>query len=109
MAKLIESFKESEEAINDSIELFELLDHKTDLNELQELETSSFKLEQEIDKLEFNRMFTNRMDPNSAYLNIQSGSGGTEAQDWAQMIMRMYARWAESKGFSCSVDRKSVV
>lgn len=103
MAKLIESFKESEEAINDSIELFELLDHKTDLSELQELENSSFQLEKEIDKLEFNRMFTNRMDPNSAYLNIQSGSGGTEAQDWAQMIMRMYARWAESKGFSCNV------
>jgi peptide chain release factor 2 len=70
LAKLIESFKESEEAINDSIELFELLDHKTDLSELQELEDSSFQLEKEIDKLEFNRMFTNRMDPNSAYLNI---------------------------------------
>ncbi len=48
-------------------------------------------------------MFSNEMDPNNAYLDIQSGSGGTEAQDWASMILRMYLRWGESKGFKTDV------
>jgi peptide chain release factor 2 len=56
-------------------------------------------LEAQLAKLEFRRMFSNEMDPNNAYLDIQSGSGGTEAQDWAEMILRMYLRWGEAKGF----------
>ena len=56
-------------------------------------------LEAELATLEFRRMFSNEMDPNNAYLDIQSGSGGTEAQDWAEMILRMYLRWGEAKGF----------
>ena len=54
-------------------------------------------------KLEFQRMFSGTMDPNSAYLEIQSGSGGTEAQDWADMLLRMYLRWSESKGFKAEI------
>jgi len=54
-------------------------------------------------KLEFQRMFSGAMDPNSAYLEIQSGSGGTEAQDWADMLLRMYLRWRESKGFKAEI------
>ncbi len=54
-------------------------------------------------KLEFQRMFSGAMDPNSAYLEIQSGSGGTEAQDWADMLLRMYLRWSESKGFKADI------
>ena len=54
-------------------------------------------------KLEFQRMFSGAMDPNSAYLEIQSGSGGTEAQDWADMLLRMYLRWGESKGFKAEI------
>tara|TARA_B100001964_G_scaffold196669_1_gene221317 strand:+ start:7111 stop:7881 length:771 start_codon:yes stop_codon:yes gene_type:complete len=53
--------------------------------------------------LEFRRMFSGEMDANSAYLDIQSGSGGTEAQDWANMLLRMYLRWGESKGFKTEV------
>ena len=56
-------------------------------------------LEDKLAILEFRRMFSNEMDPNNAYLDIQSGSGGTEAQDWAEMILRMYLRWGEAKGF----------
>lgn len=51
-------------------------------------------------KLEFRRMFSGEMDPNNAYLDIQAGSGGTEAQDWGEMLLRMYLRWGEAKGFS---------
>lgn len=53
-----------------------------------------------LEKLEFRRMFNGEMDPNNAYLDIQSGSGGTEAQDWAEMLLRMYLRWGEAKGFN---------
>ena len=52
-----------------------------------------------LEKLEFRRMFSGEMDPSNAYLDIQSGSGGTEAQDWAEMILRMFLRWGEAKGF----------
>jgi peptide chain release factor 2 len=57
------------------------------------------KLDQQLAKLEFRRMFSNEMDPNNAYLDIQAGSGGTEAQDWAEMLLRMYLRWGEAHGF----------
>lgn len=56
-----------------------------------------------VDRLEFQRMFTNKMDPNSAYVDIQSGSGGTEAQDWANMLLRMYLRWGDKKGFKTEI------
>ena len=52
-----------------------------------------------VERLEFQRMFSHEMDPNNAFLDIQSGSGGTEAQDWAEMVLRMYLRWGEAKGF----------
>jgi peptide chain release factor 2 len=56
-------------------------------------------LEEKVAKLEFRRMFSGEMDANNAFLDIQSGSGGTEAQDWAEIILRMYLRWGEDKGF----------
>ncbi|SUB59377.1 Peptide chain release factor 2 [Phocoenobacter uteri] len=56
-------------------------------------------LEQKLAKLEFRRMFSGENDPNDCYIDLQAGSGGTEAQDWTEMLLRMYLRWAESKGF----------
>jgi peptide chain release factor 2 len=66
---------------------------------VEELDQLSEKLE----LLEFRRMFSGEMDPNNAYLDIQSGSGGTEAQDWANMMLRMYLRWGEQKGFKTEI------
>lgn len=60
-------------------------------------------LEKELARLEFNRMFSGEMDNNPAFLDIQSGSGGTEAQDWAEMLLRMYLRWADKRGFKVEV------
>src|SRR5690606_16299740 len=57
------------------------------------------KARQQLETLEFRRMFSREMDENNAYLDIQAGSGGTEAQDWAEMLLRMYLRWGEEKGF----------
>ena len=56
-----------------------------------------------IEEFEFSRMFSKKMDPSSAYVEIQSGSGGTEAQDWAEMLLRMYTKWSENKGFSTEI------
>lgn len=63
--------------------------------------------EAQVAKLEFRRMFSGEMDQNSAFLDIQSGSGGTEAQDWAEMILRMYLRWGEAHGFKTELMEAS--
>lgn len=67
---------------------------------LEDLAQELAQLQQQVEVLEFRRMFSGEMDANNAYLDIQAGSGGTEAQDWAEMLLRMYLRWAESKGFT---------
>ena len=66
---------------------------------LADIATDLEDAEQRVAKLEFRRMFAGEMDANNAFLDIQAGSGGTEAQDWAEMLLRMYLRWAESRGF----------
>jgi peptide chain release factor 2 len=63
--------------------------------------------EAEVEKLEFRRMFSGKMDSSNAFLDIQAGSGGTEAQDWAEMILRMYLRWGEQKGFKTELIEAS--
>ena len=60
-------------------------------------------LVKQLELLEFRRMFAGEMDPNNAYLDVQAGSGGTEAQDWAEMLLRMYLRWGEDKGFKATI------
>ena len=64
-------------------------------------------LEAILEKLEFRRMFSGETDENNAYLDIQAGSGGTEAQDWAEMLLRMYLRWGEDKGFKTTLVEAS--
>ncbi|WKL77152.1 peptide chain release factor 2 [Francisella tularensis subsp. mediasiatica] len=83
-------------------ELLEL--GKEDESLMQEIAKDTQNVASEIEKLEFRRMFSGKMDANNAFLDIQSGSGGTEAQDWAEMLMRMYMRWADSHGFKVTVD-----
>ncbi|EAR10361.1 peptide chain release factor 2 [Reinekea sp. MED297] len=64
-------------------------------------------LQRQLEELEFRRMFSGEMDPSNAYLDIQAGSGGTEAQDWAEMLLRMYLRWGEEKGFKTELMEAS--
>ena len=66
---------------------------------VQEVDSELQLLEKQLEELEFHRMFSNEMDPNNAFVDIQSGSGGTEAQDWAEMLLRMYLRWGEQHEF----------
>ena len=70
---------------------------------VQEIEADLENLDKELEKLEFRRMFSGEMDANNAYLDIQAGSGGTEAQDWGNMLLRMYLRWAERRGFKAEI------
>ena len=68
-----------------------------------EIELEAKKLNHKIEQLEFTRMFSHEMDPCDTYLDIQSGAGGTEAQDWAEMLLRMYLKWAESHEFKVEI------
>ncbi len=80
--------------------MFELAREENDADLLNEAEAELQILFGKLQSLEFRRMFAGEMDQANAYLDIQAGSGGTEAQDWAEMLLRMYLRWGESKGFA---------
>jgi len=85
--------------VADSQELLDLVEAEEDASGFAELERDHAELDQRIGKLEFRRMFPGEMDSHGAYLDIQAGAGGTEAQDWAEMLLRMYLRWGEQHGF----------
>ena len=90
-------------AIGSAAELLELAMSENDESMAQEIERDAGKLETDVRKLEFKRMFRGEMDSHNAFLDIQAGAGGTEAQDWAQMLLRMYLKWAASRGFEAEV------
>ena len=83
----------------DAADLLELAASEDDEDTVAEVEKEINNLVRALEKLEFRRMFSGEMDSNNAYLDIQSGSGGTEAQDWAEILLRMYLRWGEAHGF----------
>jgi peptide chain release factor 2 len=90
-------------AVNDASELLELAERENDESTARDIERDAGKLEAGVRRLEFKRMFRGEMDSHSAFLDIQAGAGGTEAQDWAQMLLRMYLRWGATRGFACEV------
>ena len=83
----------------DANELLDLAAEEDDTATLAEVETDLDAFDKDLAQLEFQRMFSGEMDANNAFLDIQAGSGGTEAQDWANMLLRMYLRWGEQNGF----------
>lgn len=101
--EIIDSFSAIETKLQDTQSFLELVIEEDDSASFQEVITEIAAIEQSVAKLEFARMFANKMDPNNAFLDIQSGSGGTEAQDWAEMLLRMYLRWADKHGFSTEI------
>lgn len=94
-------------SLQDSKGLLDIISQEQDESLLPDLDSDIQKLIITIETLEFNRMFHLEMDPNNAFIDIQSGSGGTEAQDWAEMLFRMYLRFAENKGFNTTIIEKS--
>ena len=85
----------------DDVELLlELARQENDSDAADEAVAELDKFTAQVEEMEFRRMFSGEMDSNNAFLDIQSGSGGTEAQDWAEMLLRMYLRWGEQRGFT---------
>lgn len=93
--------------VRDQAELLELAQMEEDEETVAEIRRDLAGFDARLEKLEFRRMFSGEMDPNSAYMDIQAGSGGTEAQDWANMLLRMYLRWCEHHGFKAELTEVS--
>ena len=93
--------------LDDAQALLELAVEVDDESLLADVASELDTADADVSKLEFRRMFSNEMDPNNCFVDIQSGSGGTEAQDWAAMLLRMYLRWIERHGFKAEIMEES--
>jgi len=89
--------------LTDAAELFEMSQEENDNESMESTAADIDDIERRVAEMEFRRMFNHPMDPNSCFVDIQAGSGGTEAQDWASMLMRMYVRYAERKGYQVEI------
>ena len=99
LESICQTFDQANTVLDDAKELLEMAQSENDLDTADSIIKDLDTVESSVEKLEFQRMFSGELDANSAYLDIQSGSGGTEAQDWAEMILRMYLRWGEKHNF----------
>lgn len=104
---VINTLDELKQGLIDTQELLEIAVDEKDVETLESVKTDLDHFEKKVVELEFQRMFSGEMDANNAFLDIQSGSGGTEAQDWAQMLERMFLRWGERKGFKTELIEES--
>ncbi len=93
--------------LNDTKDLFEMAREENDEETLSAVSADIDGIEKNVAAMEFRRMFNNPLDPNPCFIEIQSGAGGTEAQDWASMLLRMYIRYGERKGFTVEVLEES--
>jgi peptide chain release factor 2 len=107
LENIVNSIQVIQSSLKDSADLFELAASENDNVTANAVVYELDKATKTIEALEFQRMFSGEMDANNAYLDIQSGSGGTEAQDWAEMILRMYLRWGEQHGFQTEIVEAS--
>lgn len=104
---VVDTIETLDQGVADCRDLIDMAVEENDEESLEDVIAEINGLEAQLAKLEFRRMFSGEMDPNNAYLDIQAGSGGTEAQDWAEMILRMYLRWGEDKGFKTTLEEAS--
>ena len=104
---IVLTLKQLHQNLGDTAELFDMAQAENDDASLHGIEYDVQQMEQQVADMEFRRMFSNAMDPNNCFVDIQAGSGGTEAQDWAAMLLRMYLRYCERKGFQVEVLEQS--
>ena len=100
---VVKTIEDLDSGITDTREILGMAVDENDADMLNDVQSEIESMEAQLATLEFRRMFSGEMDENSAFLDIQSGSGGTEAQDWAEMLLRMYLRWADDKGFKAEL------
>ena len=103
LAEVVGTLDELSSGLQDASELLEMAVEEDDAGAVADVEAELERLQTRLEALEFRRMFSGEMDENNAYLDIQAGSGGTEAQDWANMLLRMYLRWADHNGFDATI------
>jgi len=103
LAKLVDDWTAAQHELDDLLVLVELGEEGEDQATLQEVRELLPDLERQVERMEFARMLSGEHDPSSAILSINAGAGGTEAQDWAEMLLRMYLRWCERKGFKTEI------
>jgi peptide chain release factor 2 len=104
---VVETFQRIDTRLNEVAEFLELARDENDASMIAAIAADLIQVEGEVGELEFRRMFSGEMDANNAFVEIQSGTGGTEAQDWASMLLRMYLRWAERRGFKTELIEQS--
>ncbi|WP_132259534.1 peptide chain release factor 2 [Paucimonas lemoignei] len=100
---IVVSLTEIEAGLRDATDLFEMAREEGDDDTIVAIEQDAEELRKRVEGMEFRRMFNNPMDPNNCFIDITAGAGGTEAQDWASMIMRQYLRYCERKGFKTEI------
>ncbi len=103
LEKIVASYEIVFDKVSDSQVLLDISIEENDDSSIDEISNGVFEISKMVEELEFSRMFTKKMDPSSAFIEIQSGSGGTEAQDWAEMLLRMYTKWAERRDFKSNM------
>jgi peptide chain release factor 2 len=107
LEQVVKGLRDLHDNLDDLRDLAELASAEGDQDALTEVDEELDELERQLEVLEFRRMFQGEMDGSNAYVEIQSGSGGTEAQDWAEMLLRMYLRWGEKHGFLTEITEVS--
>ena len=107
LEKIVLVLEQLESGLNDAGELLEMAVEEEDEDSVEAVQADLADLQQQVEELEFRRMFSGEMDACNAFLDIQAGSGGTEAQDWAEMLLRMYLRWGEAHGFDTELIEAS--
>ena len=101
---VVVALDELTQGLSDNAELFEMSREEEDESALLSIADDVSALEKTVEDLEFRRMFNQPADPNNAFIDIQAGAGGTEAQDWASMLLRQYLKYAERKGFKTDIE-----
>src|SRR5690606_20518578 len=105
--KTVNGIRDLTDGLVGAAELIDLAEAEDDEETVQAVEVDIERFSGEVETLEFQRMFSGQMDSTNAYLDIQAGAGGTEAQDWAEILLRMYLRWAESRGWKTEIMEAS--
>jgi peptide chain release factor 2 len=104
---IVHTLTKIDSELRDARDLFEMAREEKDEDTILSIEQDTQKLSKLVEGMEFRRMFSNPMDPNNCFIDVQAGAGGTEAQDWASMLLRQYLRYCERKGFKVEILEQS--